>query len=136
MKLTIQKPDIFGALASSLCVVHCLATPILFIAHSCATTGCSTTPVWWRSLDYLFLTISFFAIYKSTQTTSKTIMKYVLWSNWFVLLCLITNETQNWISLSETYMHVVAISLSFFHLYNLKYCQCKNDSCCKNNNTI
>ena len=130
MKLSIQKPDIFGALASSLCVIHCVATPLLFIAHSCSNNSCSNTPIWWKSLDYLFLSISFFAIYKSVQTTSKKIMKYILWVNWFILFCLILNESQKWLILSEVYIHCTAISLSIFHLYNLKYCQCNNNLCC------
>jgi D-alanyl-lipoteichoic acid acyltransferase DltB (MBOAT superfamily) len=132
MKLIIQKPDVFGALASSLCVVHCLATPLLFIAHSCSANGCSSTPIWWRSLDYIFLTISFFAIYQSVQTTSKKIMKYVLYTNWIILLSLILNEKQNWLVLNEALIQIAAISLSIFHLYNLKYCQCKSNVCCNN----
>ena len=59
MKLIIKKPDTLGALASSLCIVHCLATPMIFIAHSCAIGGCEAAPSWWKNLDYLFLTISF-----------------------------------------------------------------------------
>ncbi len=130
MKLSIQKPDTLGAIASTLCVIHCLATPLLFIAHTCSLGGCETTPVWWRNLDYFFLAISFFAIYRSVQTTSKNYMKYALWLNWGVLFSLILNEKQNWANFNEMITYAVAISLSILHLYNLKYCQCKNDICC------
>lgn len=75
MKLSLNKPDVFGAFASTLCLLHCIATPLLFIVHSCSIGGCSATPVWWKSIDYLFLVISFFAIYRSTQTTTSTFIK-------------------------------------------------------------
>ena len=72
MKLILQKPDTFDALASTFCIIHCLATPLLFIAHACtANDGCAAVPIWWRSLDFLFLAISFIAVYCSTRTTSK-----------------------------------------------------------------
>ena len=92
MKSILQKPDTLGAIASTLCVVHCLATPLLFIAHTCTLGVCETAPGWWKSLDYLFLAISFFAIHRSTQTTSKKVMKYALWTNWAALFFLIINE--------------------------------------------
>ncbi len=130
MKLIIKKPDTLGALASSLCIVHCLATPMIFIVHSCSAGGCDAAPSWWKNLDYFFLTISFFAIYRSVQTTSKNFMKYALWISWCILFALIVNENQKWIFLSETYVYVSAISLSILHIYNLKYCQCKTQHCC------
>lgn len=130
MKFTLQKPDTFGALASTLCVVHCLATPLLFIAHSCSAHGCETTPVWWKNLDFLFLVISFLAIYRSTQTTSKNFMKYALWISWAFLFLLIMNEKTHWISLPELLTYTIAFILAGLHLYNLNYCQCKEEKCC------
>ena len=78
MKLILQKPDTFGAIASTLCIIHCVATPFLFVVHSCTLSGCESTPSWWKNLDYFFLTISFMAIYHSTKTTSKNFMKIAL----------------------------------------------------------
>ena len=60
MKLTLNKPDVFGAFASAFCVVHCLITPVVFIASACSEHHeYSSIPKWWISLDFLFLLISF-----------------------------------------------------------------------------
>lgn len=133
MKLILDKPDTFGALASSLCIIHCLVTPFIFIAHTCSISGCSTTPIWWQSLDYLFLTISFFAVFNASRTTSKKVMKPLLWSSWFLLLLLIVNQKTQLFVVSETITHIVAFGLAGLHLYNLKYCQCKTHKCCTQN---
>jgi len=41
----ITIPDLFGALVSSLCLIHCAATPFLFIAKVCSATCCSDTRI-------------------------------------------------------------------------------------------
>ncbi len=132
MKLITQKPDTFGALASTLCLVHCLATPLLFIAHTCAEHGCASAPSWWKSLDYVFLCISFIAVYRSTQTTSKKIMKPLLWLSWTTLFLAIINEQFEFIYLPELFTYIPALALVALHIYNLNYCQCKSDNCCAN----
>ncbi len=130
MRLTLQKPDSIGAIASTLCVVHCLATPFLFVVSSCSLHGCDSTPAWWSNIDYLFLIISFFSIYQSTKTTSNKAIKPLLWLNWTILVMLILNEKIQLFHLPETITYITAFSLAGIHIYNLKYCQCKNDTCC------
>lgn len=131
MKLTLNRPDTFGALASTLCVVHCLITPLVFFASTCSIHHeYSNIPKWWRNLDFLFLLISFIAIYRSTKTTSKKIMKPALWISWFLLSFLIVNEKMTLLNLQEYFTYIIATALAALHLYNLKYCQCKDDNCC------
>lgn len=129
MNLILKKPNTFGALASALCMVHCIATPFLFIAHTCAAGGCANTPIWWKGLDYLFLVIAFFAIYRSAKTTSQPLIKYGLWTSWVVLGFALLNEHLNLISLPEFAIYIPTIALVILHLYNHKYCQCKTDNC-------
>lgn len=132
MKLTLQRPDTIGALASTLCMIHCIATPFIFITQAHAACCSSTTPSWWKWIDYLFLIISFFAVYRSTQTTSKKWIKSALWISWTALFAVIINEKIEFIHLPETITYIVASSLVILHLYNRKYCQCKNEECCAN----
>ena len=75
MKIALYKADTVGAIASTLCVIHCLATPFIFVVQSCTAACCANAPGWWASFDYIFLLISFVSIYRSTQTTTKKIMK-------------------------------------------------------------
>jgi hypothetical protein len=130
MKLILQKPDNIGVLASTLCMIHCLASPFLFIAQTCSKTCCVATPMWWKWIDYLFIIISFFAIRRSTQLSTNNSIKLGLWLSWIALLVVIINENIGFLYLSETYKYIAAFSLVALHLYNQKYCQCKNDKCC------
>ena len=39
-----NKADLFGVLASSLCMVHCLATPLIFVVQACTQSCCEAGP--------------------------------------------------------------------------------------------
>ena len=132
MKLAINNSDSIGALASTLCLIHCLITPFIFVVQSCAASCCASAPSWWVFFDYLFLTISFFAIFKSTKTTQSNFIKIALWSFWVLLLCLILNESIEVLLINKNVLYFVAVSLSSLHIYNLKYCQCSDNKCCVN----
>ena len=133
MKLAINNSDSIGALVSTLCLIHCLATPFIFVVQSCAASCCASAPAWWVFFDYLFLTISFFAILKSTKTTQSNFIKYALWSFWLLLLCLIVNESIGIFVLSKNILYFVAVILPSLHIYNLRYCKCNDNKCCINN---
>ena len=131
INITFQKPDTVGAIASSLCVIHCLMTPLLFAAQSLtAVHDHHFAQVWWQNLDFLFIIISFIAIYQSTKKSNNISIRYALWINWFTLFFLILNEKTEWFSLAEIITYIVAFTLASLHIYNLNYCQCKSDDCC------
>ena len=52
MRIVLKNSDTFGALASTLCLIHCILTPLLYVL-----------PLWWKGLNLVFLLISFFAVY-------------------------------------------------------------------------
>ena len=133
MKIAINNSDSIGALASTLCLIHCLITPLIFVVQSCAASCCASAPAWWMYFDYFFLAISFFAIHRSSKTTQSKFIKYSLRSFWVLLFCLIVNESIEVLLINKNVMYFVAITLSFLHIYNLKYCQCNNNKCCTNN---
>ena len=125
MILIKKKPDNIGAIASSLCLLHCVVTPFLFIAQAGTLTCCDEPPLWWRFMDYIFLVISFLAIYQSTQTTTSSWMKSSLWLGWILLCFIILNEKISWLPIDENFIYFPAITLTVLHLYNKKYYQCK-----------
>lgn len=130
MKLILNKPDTFGALASVLCMLHCIATPLLFIIPVSSLDDHEIAPTWWRSIDFLLLILSFFAVYRSTQTTNIEFIKLMFWASWGLLFIILMNEKLAWISLPEYLIYIPTGLLIVLHLYNLNYCQCKNDQCC------
>ena len=116
--------DSIGILASSLCMIHCLGTPFLFVAKACAATCCSEAPIWWKVIDYLFLIISFIAIYLLSGNMKK-ILKIAFWSTWTILLVTILNETFDLLYIPQNFIYFPAISIVLLHFYNLQFCGCK-----------
>jgi len=57
-------------------------------------------------------------------------MKWLLWISWTIFFMSIINERLSLFFAPETFMNFAAINLVILHLYNLNYCQCKNDKCC------
>ena len=126
------KADTLGAFASGLCMIHCLATPFLFVASACTKSCCSAAPAWWKWIDFVFLFISLFAVYRSTLTTTKSWIKTALWLAWGALFCFVLLEQSHEVILSEGFKYTSAFVLIGLHLYNLKFCQCKAGECCTN----
>ena len=132
MNVSLRKPDAIGAIVSTLCVVHCLLTPLLFVAQSYTATHSHEAPFWWKNLDYLFILISVIAVYESTKKSTNKLIKAGLWMSWIILFLLILNEKLVWIEFDEIITYAVALTLSMLHIYNLNYCQCKTENCCNN----
>ena len=133
MKLIIKYSDYIGASASGLCFIHCLATPILFLSQASLVSVGNEMLFLWQSLNFLFLTISFIAIYYSIKNSTSFRVNTLLFLTWLIILCLIITEVFEIFSVPELYTYITAISLSGLHIYNLKYCRCKDDSCCIQN---
>ena len=130
--------DTIGIVAGILCIIHCIGTPFFFIAKAACSTCCSEAPLWWRAIDYLFLIISFIAIYFLTQKTTKRWLILAFWISWFALLLTIINESLQIISLFTEFIYLPAFSIIILHFYNLQFCKCENETCCskKNQSTI
>jgi hypothetical protein len=133
MNFIINKSNNIGVIASSICLVHCMATPFIFVAKLCSDSCCASTPTWWAFLDYLFLFISFFAVYQSARLTTNKIVALALWFSWLILCIIIASERIELFSLFENAIYLPTLSLIVLHIYNRKYCQCETDQCCDNN---
>ncbi|WP_418512975.1 MerC domain-containing protein [Corallibacter sp.] len=117
------KADKLGIVSSGLCLVHCLATPFLFLAKTCSATTCSHAPVWWQSIDYLFLIVSFVAIKQATKKVTKNWLPNVFWIAWSILLLAIVNETFEIVLVSELFIYIPAFVIIGLHFYNHKCCE-------------
>lgn len=121
-KIAIEKPDSIGVFASGLCLIHCLATPFLFVAKACSITCCGSAPIWWVLFDYLFLVIAFFAIYFIAKKDAMAWIKLALWASWFLLLAVLINGQLQLVLIPKYLTHLPAISLICLHLYNIRSC--------------
>ena len=132
MDLRYKYSDILGASASALCLLHCLATPLLFVAYSASYQNYNNIPIWWKSIDYVFIIVSLFAVFWTVKTTSKAWLKYGLWLSWGLLSFVICNEKLEIVYIPEYFIYIPTIALVLLHLYNRAYCKCDNEACCIN----
>lgn len=135
MNWILRKSDFIGVISSSLCLLHCFATPLLFVAQTQMANTNNAKPIWWPILDLIFLIISVFAIYKTANTTTNKWIKIGLWVNWSFLSVIIINEKIMWFAMPEYLIYVPSLSLICIHIYNSKYCHCAEEQCCVNNVT-
>ena len=123
------KSDKIGIIASGLCMIHCLATPLIFLAKSCSATCCSGSPTWWSAIDVVFLLISLVAVYQTVKHTGKKWVSITIGVSWILLLLVILNEHLQFVNLFDNAIYIPASALIVFHFYNMKYCSCPEDSC-------
>ena len=120
--------DSIGIISGFLCMLHCIGTPFLFIAKACSVSCCSEAPLWWQLIDYLFLIISFVAIFFVSKKISKSWLKFAFWFSWVVLLFVILNQTLEIIYLPSNIIYFPAFLTILLHFYNLKFCKCHSET--------
>ena len=127
MKSVKVKSDVLGATSSALCLIHCLATPLLFFYSTSPFYNNNSKPLWWSSLDLVFITFSLIAIIQSIKITNLKFIKPLLAINWLVLFGLIINEKLEFFKIEEVYSYVFSFSLIVLHLYNVRHINTKQN---------
>ena len=118
--LELKNSDIYGATSSSLCLAHCLFTPLLFLS-----------PIWWwSSLNIIFIMVSFVAVYNSVKKTSRNVMKPLFWLGFSILTLSIVNEEFHFLHVPEVFNYSAAGFLAGLHIFNMRFCQCEDEECC------
>lgn len=103
--------DRAGIASAVLCMVHCLAVPVFYLTKDWFTA----LPTWWHQLDYLFLLISFWAVYHSAGHTKLRSIKASLWIFWVILsVSIIFEATLHWMA------YVASAGLIATHFINIK----------------
>ena len=123
--------DRLGIIAGSLCMIHCIMTPFFFIAKACSTVCCADAPIWWRLIDYIFLAISFIAIYFITNKKTLNWIKIAFWVSWFILLITTLNHTFLIFDFHKYSTYPPATAIIILHFYHLRF---NNNSCCNEQN--
>ena len=109
--IKLNKADIIGVLSSSICLVHCIATPLLIAFGA----GFLTNPFF----KYLFLIISFISILKATEKITHPKNSFLLWvSFWGFLFSTLLQEEFHWLLYSGYFFALLIIT---GHLLNIKY---------------
>ena len=130
LRSKIFNTNYIGALASFLCLIHCIATPFIILAKICTLNDCIEIAPWWKAVDFVFLFISLLAIFYALKMSNQKWMKISLLLTWSLLFFVIINETIELVPLIEEMIYLPTVSLICLHLYNHKKCNCVKDDCC------
>ena len=130
MKLSIKYSDKVGAASNILCLLHCFATPFIFLSQTQTAHIGHDVPFAWQIINYFFITISGIAVYSSVKNSSNYIVKVFMVLFWLILSFLIISEGIELLHLPELLTYLSASFLSLLHIYNLKYCTCNEEECC------
>lgn len=110
------KSDQAGIASAILCTVHCLVVPVLFLLKFSFSDNTSYhLPVWWEKMDYVFLLVSFLAVYHSAKHTSTREIRISLWFFWAVLAAAIIFQAQlHWMA------YIASAGLVATHFVNIR----------------
>ena len=123
MKNLSYKNDIVGSTIGAFCVLHCALTPMLFLFPNFIELSNHTSALfWWKNADFLFLTLAFIAVLRSSSTTSIKALKFIFWVAWLFLSIAILNERIAFFESTEICIYLSSLILIALHLYNLKFC--------------
>ena len=130
MRITLKNSDNLGVLSSTLCFIHCLTTPFVYISFAGLFDQNEYLSFSWKGLNAIFIILSLLAVYRSTKKTTSKIVKPVFWLSWGFLFFVLFNEEVKFIELPELVSYLSALNLAGIHVYNLKFCGCRDENCC------
>lgn len=114
-----NKADYIGILGSVLCIVHCIAMPVLALGSSIGHDH--HAHIGFLSLDYFFILVNAVAVYFATRDHKSLFVKVLLWSALFIFAVSIVFEERNVVFQWLGYLG--SALLIGGHLINLYLCQ-------------
>ena len=130
MRISLKNSDNIGILSSTLCFIHCLATPIIYITYTGLFNQIEYLSLSGKGINLVFVIFSLIAVNRSTKKTTSKIIKPIFWISWSLLFFVLLNEEVKFFELPELVSYVSALNLAGVHIYNLKFCGCKDENCC------
>ncbi len=130
MKITLKNSDNLGILSSSLCLIHCFITPFIYMSFTSLFNQNDFLYSSWKGINIIFIVFSLIAVNRSTKKTTSKIIKPIFWFSWCFLFFVLFNEEVKFIELPELVSYLSALNLAGIHVYNLKFCGCKDENCC------
>ncbi len=106
--------DYVGIASSGLCFLHCTLLPVVLVAMKAGETE-------YPFFDFLFLGVSFVAVYFSVRHHQGTLLKKMLWGFFGLLAVSILMEEVS--PVFEYLGYVAALGLISAHVYNIRYCR-------------
>lgn len=111
-----NKADFIGIISSCICLVHCIVMPIIFLTHSAIHST--------NYLDYIFLIVSFHAVFQATKYSNSKIIIVILWASFILFMIGILGGEEN------LKIHIIgmigSVGQTIGHIFNINHCKkCK-----------
>ncbi len=118
MKLDVvdKKADYIGITGSVLCLVHCLAAPVLVMTSNLLRND--TLRAGFMSLDYVFIVINIIAVYFAARQHTSSAIRTALWSFLFIFAVGLLLEDVS--PVFEYVAYIASMGLVVSHLLNLR----------------
>ncbi len=110
-----RKSDFLGIMASAVCIIHCVLTPLVIVLFS------EVVKEKYEYLNFIFLAISLVSVILSVKTTDHKVIQGLLIYFWIQLSIGILFEEVN--ILFSILMYSAAIGLIATHVWNIMYCK-------------
>ena len=130
MRIVFKNSDNLGILSSTLCFIHCFVTPFVYMSFASLFNQNDFLSFSWKGINIIFIVFSLIAVNRSTKKTTSKIIKPIFWFSWSFLFFVLFNEEVKFIELPELVSYLSALNLAGIHVYNLKFCGCKDENCC------
>lgn len=117
MKKTFSGSDYLGIASATLCVAHCILAPFLILAVS--------KYAWWEHLTYVFLALSFYAVYEAIKAKPPTYILVLICGS-FALMTIFLLLEASW-KIAEPLSYIASLGLVVGHILNIRYCKNCNE---------
>jgi hypothetical protein len=118
-RLSVLSADAFGISASLLCMVHCLAFPLVISMGYIFQNPGEQGHIHWHWVDYLFIGLALWAVFHSSKNTQSKGIKIALWIAVSVFsISVLLHDLTSWmvfISVSASMILVIV------HIINWKF---------------
>lgn len=122
-----SQADLIGMLAATVCMIHCLITPLFIVAKPLLLpieeTHITHPWGWWKILDYIFLTVGLLAVIFATQVSSPRWLIFGFWTSWFCLALGIHLEEE---VVGKFLLYGGSSILIMHHVLHYRYCKAEH----------
>lgn len=113
-----HRADYIGITGSVLCIIHCVATPILLLTTTLLTHN--SLRLGFLSLDYVFIGVNILAVWSASRHTSRKLAT-ALWC--FLTLFAAALLFEDLHEKVKYVAYVASLGLVITHLANIRYCR-------------
>lgn len=112
-QLTMSRSDLLGVSTSLLCLLHCLAFPVVLSTGYLFNYSLQGH---WHGTDYIFVLLGMVAVWASARKTPFLALKLAFWLAILVFsLSILFHDSSSWMIYISTAASVVLIALHILH---------------------